>query len=118
MGTAVSTCTLDQRSNLILPTCHLHSLCVDAPEKGPKRAARGGSLLVLGAARAPYGPLQGLAPCLCLCQLPELPLPLQFLLVSLLSSQPLSWGLGLQEQGQGVHTGTLGAHSLDYPQNH
>jgi hypothetical protein len=39
-------------------------------------------------------------------------------LVSLLSSQPLSWGLGLQEQGQGVHTGTLGAHSLDYPQNH
>jgi hypothetical protein len=49
-----------------------------------------------------------LAPCF-LCQLPELPLPLQLLMASLLSSQPLSRGMGLQEQGQGVHPGTLGA---------
>jgi hypothetical protein len=39
--------------------------------------------------------------CLCLCQLPELPIPLQLLMVPLLSGQPLSWGQGLQEQGQG-----------------
>ena len=34
----------------------------------------------------------------------------QLLTVTLLSSQPFSWGLGLQEPGQGVHTGALGAH--------
>jgi hypothetical protein len=32
------------------------------------------------------------------------------LTVPLQSSQPFSWGLGLQEPGQGVHTGALGAH--------
>jgi hypothetical protein len=47
-----------------------------------------------------------LAPCLAFCfyQLLELPLPLQLLMVSLLSSQPLNWRLGLEEQDQG---GTL-----------
>jgi len=30
----------------------------------------------------------------------ELPLPLQLLMISLLSSQPLSWRLGLQKEGQ------------------
>jgi len=40
-----------------------------------------------------------------------LPMPLQLFMVPLLSSQPLSWGQGLQEQGSGVHNqGTLGAH--------
>jgi len=68
--------------------------------------------LLLGAARVPHRPLPSLAPCLCLflLQLLELPLPLQLLTVPLLSSQPFSWGLGLQEPGQGVHTGVLGAH--------
>ena len=36
-------------------------------------------------------------------QLLELPLPLQLHTAPLLSSQPFSWGLRLQEQGQGVH---------------
>jgi len=64
--------------------------------------------------------LPSLAPCLCLflLQLLELPLPLQLLTVPLLSSQPFSWGLGLQEPGQGVHTGALGAHFNFHPQNH
>ena len=59
--------------------------------------------LVLRAARAPHRPLPSLAPCLCFfhLQLLELPLPLQLLAVPLLSSQPFSWGLRLQEQGQG-----------------
>ena len=48
----------------------------------------------------------------------ELPLPLQLLTVPLLSSQPFSWGLRLQNQGQGVHTGALGAHFEIHPQNH
>jgi hypothetical protein len=39
-------------------------------------------------------------------------------MVSLLSSQPFTLGLRLQEQGQGVHTGTLGAHFENYPENH
>jgi len=39
--------------------------------------------------------------CYFLLQLLELPLPLQLLTVPLLSSQPFSWGLRLQEQGQG-----------------
>ena len=47
-----------------------------------------------------------------------LPLPLQLLTVLLLSSQPFSWGLGLTEPGQEVHTGALGAHFDLYPQNH
>ena len=33
--------SLNQRSNLLLPTCHLHSLCVDAPEEGPEGPVRG-----------------------------------------------------------------------------
>jgi len=76
--------------------------------------------LVLGAARAPHMCLFPLAPCPCLflLQLLELPLPLQLLAVPLLSSQPFSWGLRLQEQGQGVHTGALGAHFENHPQNH
>jgi len=49
---------------------------------------------------------------------PQLPLLLQLLKVPLLSSQPFSWGLGLQEPGQGVHTGALGAHFDFHPQNH
>jgi hypothetical protein len=62
-----------------------------------------------------------LAPCLCLLlplPAPELPLPLQLLMVSLLSSQPISWHLRLQEQGQGVHTGAIGARIKNHPQNH
>jgi hypothetical protein len=39
-------------------------------------------------------------------------------MVSLLRSQPFTWGLRLQEQGQGVQTGALGANFEDYPQNH
>jgi len=66
--------------------------------------------LVLGAAQAPHRPLPSLAPCLFLLQLLELPLPLQLLAVPLLSSQPFSWGLRVQEQGQGGNTGALGAH--------
>jgi hypothetical protein len=42
----------------------------------------------------------------------------QLLTAPLLSSQPFSWGLGLQEPGQGVHTGALGAHFDFHPQNH
>jgi len=62
-----------------------------------------------------------LAPCLHLLlplPAPELPLPLQLLTVPLLSSQPFSWGLRLQEQVQGVHTGALGAHFEIHPQNY
>ena len=61
--------------------------------------------LVLGAAQAPHRPLPSLAPCLCLflLQLLELPFPLQLLTVPMLSSQPFSWGLRLQEPGQGVY---------------
>ena len=67
--------------------------------------------LVLGAARLPHRPLPSLAPCLCLflLQLLELPFPLQLLTVPMLSSQPFSWGLRLQEPGQGVHIDALGA---------
>jgi hypothetical protein len=36
----------------------------------------------------------------------------------MLSSQPFSWGLRLQEPGQGVHTGALEAHFDVHPQNH
>ena len=73
------------------------------PHKGAKaNGEREGGLLELRAQ----------APCLCLLfplPAPVLPLPLQLLMVSLLSSQPFNWGLRLQEQGQGVHTGVLGA---------
>ena len=91
---------------------HLHSLCEDATEEGPEGALGGGGLFLKQHAWAPHGPLHSRAPslCLCLCQLPELFLPLQLLKASLLSSQPLSRGMGLREQGQGVHTGTLGGH--------
>ena len=72
------------------------------PHKGAKaNGEREGGLLELHAQ----------APCLCLLfplPAPVLPLPLQLLMVSLLSSQPFNWGLRLQEQGQGVHTGALG----------
>jgi len=46
--------------------------------------------------------------------------PLQLLTVPMLSShQPaFSWGLRLQEPGQGVHTGALEAHFDVHPQNH
>ena len=89
----------------LLPTCHLHQLCVDAPREGPKGRAGERRRLVLGAAcmDAPRAssqprpfplpmPLHSRAPCLCLClcQLPELPLPLQLLMVPQLSCQPLS----------------------------
>jgi len=37
-------------------------------------------------------------------------------MVSLLRSQPFTWGLRLQEQG--VHTGALGANFENYPQSH
>jgi len=72
------------------------------------------------ALRVPHRPLPSLAPCLCLflLRLLELPLPLQLLKAPLLSSQPFSWGLGLQEPGLGVHTGALGAHFDFHPQNH
>ena len=55
-------------------------------------------------AQAPHRPLPSLAPCLCLfhLQLLELPFPLQLLTVPMLSSQPFTWGLRLQESGQGV----------------
>jgi len=101
---------LNQRSSPLLPTCQLHHLHVDAPEEGPEEAVRGGAgrrgeAVCMGAPRA--SPL-AFAPCF-LCQLPKLPLPLQLLVVSLLSSQPLRRGMGLREEGQGVHTGTLGA---------
>ena len=64
--------------------------------------------LALGAAQAPHRPLP--LPLPLPQQLLELPLSLQLLAVPLLSNQPSSWGLRLQEQGQGVNTGALGAH--------
>ena len=39
--------SLNQRSNPLLPTCHLHYFCVDAPKQGPEGTVR---RLVLGAA--------------------------------------------------------------------
>ena len=63
-----------------------------------------------------HGRPTGLAPCLCLLlplPAPELPLLPQLLMVSLLSSQLLSCGQGLEEQGQGGshwHAGMLGSH--------
>ena len=62
-----------------------------------------------------------LASCLFLLPLPLafaafasflLPVPLA------LSSRPFSWGLRLQEPGQGVHTGALEAHYDFHHQNH
>jgi hypothetical protein len=46
--TACTCASLNQRSlcNLLLPTCHLHSLCEDAPEEGPEGPVRGGGLLL------------------------------------------------------------------------
>ena len=47
--TAVSACmcaSLNQRSNLLLPTCHQHLFWMDAPEGGPEGAVRGGDLLL------------------------------------------------------------------------
>ena len=47
--TAVSACTcasLNQRSDFLLTTCHLHQLCVDAPKEGPEGPVRGGGLLL------------------------------------------------------------------------
>ena len=38
--------SLSQRSNLLLPTCYLHSLCEDVPEEGPEGAVRGGGLFL------------------------------------------------------------------------
>jgi hypothetical protein len=115
--TAVSACmctSLNQRSNLLLPTCHLHSLYEDAPEEGAEGAVKQEGLFLEQRAWVPHGPLHhSRAPCLCLilCQLPELPFPL-LLMASLLSSQPLSWGLGLQGQGQGPPGFTLGQKAI------
>ena len=79
--------------------------------RGKRNGEREGGLLELHL-RAPHGPLRhSLTPCLCLLlplPAPELPLPLQ----------PFSWGLRLQELGQGGHTGALGAHFNFHPQNH
>jgi len=58
-----------------------------------------------------------LTPCLCLLLpllAPELPLPSHGLSAE---QPPFTWGLRLQEQGQGVHTGTLGALFENHPQN-
>jgi len=104
--TAVGACTcasLNQRSNLLLPTCQQHSLWLDAPEKEPEGAVRGGGLFLEPRERPTQSHVHtttqvhsSTAPApLFLCQLPELPLPLQPLMVSLLSGQPLSWGQGL-----------------------
>ena len=56
----MSACTcasLNQRSNLLLPTCHLDSLCVDASEEGPEGDVRGGGLFLEPHAWASHGPL-------------------------------------------------------------
>ena len=114
-----STCaSLNQRSNLLLLTCHLHSLCEDAPVEGPEWAVGGGGLFLEQHAWVPHRPLHSRAPslCLCLCQLPELPLPLQLLMVPLLSSQPISWGQGLQGRVRGSNQDTLGAQFQKHPQ--
>ena len=82
-------------------------------------AMRGGGFF-LEPRRHPTGlGIPSLAPCLCLflLQLLELPFPLQLLTVPMLSSQPFSWGLRLQEPGQGFHTGALEAHFDVHPQN-
>ena len=89
--------SLNQRSNP-LTTCHLHQPCVDASEEGPEGAVRGRGLLLEQHAWAPHGPLLSALPLAfdsCFWKLPlQLPLSLQLLVVSLLSSQPLSWGTG------------------------
>jgi hypothetical protein len=90
--------------------------CVDAPEEGAVRggAGRGERAVCMGAPRASSQPrplplrLASSASslsCLSLCSFS-----------SLLISQPLSRGMGLQEQGQGVHTGTLGTCFYNHPQ--
>ena len=101
--TAYTCASLNQRSNLLLPTCQQHSLWLDAPEKEPEGAVRGGGLFLEPRERPTQSHVHtttqvhsSTAPApLFLCQLPELPLPLQPLMVSLLSGQPLSWGQGL-----------------------
>ena len=98
-----STCaSLNQRSNLLLLTCHLHSLCEDAPVEGPEWAVGGGGLFLEQHAWVPHRPLHSRAPslCLCLCQLPELPLPLQFLMAPLLSS-PSAGDWGFEDRARG-----------------
>ena len=75
---------------------------------------RGGGLFLEQHAWTPHGPLHSRAPCLCLClyQLPELPLPLQLLMVPLLSGQPLSWGQGFEERVRGSQPGLILETSL------
>jgi hypothetical protein len=81
------------------PACALLLLCVGEDEAVAEAVTEAVAEAVAEAAREPHKPLLSLAPCLCLflLQLLELPLPLQLLAVPLLSSQPFSLGLGLQE---------------------
>ena len=107
----MSACTCasltNQRNSLPLPTCHLHSLCVDAPEEGPEEAMRGGGLLVLGTAQAPHRPLASASAsslsCLSLCRSHGLPAEQP---ASQLGNEAPRTGPG----APGIHTGTLGAH--------
>jgi len=110
--TAVSACTLNQRSNPLLPTCHLHELCVEAPKEGPEGAVRGGGLFLEQHAWTPHGPLHSRAPCLCLCQLPELPLPLHGPSAERPASQR---DRGLKNRVRGSQPGHAGSSFLKPP---
>jgi len=81
---------MPQRSNPLVPTCHCHQLCVDAPEEGPAGAVRGGGLSLVLHAWAPHR--QGLF----ITALP-LAMPLAFSASSLscLSPSSFSWSLYL-----------------------
>ena len=107
----------------LLPTCHLHQLCVDAPREGPGGPVRGGGLFLEQHAWTPHGPLHSRAPSLCLCLFTAAPLAFAYASASFLSclslcsfSWSLSWAASLSardrgsKNGLGVHNqGTLGA---------
>jgi len=86
----VHVCFPQSEEQPLLPTRHLHSLCENAPEEEPGGAVRGGGLLLEPRGRPTQSHVHTTsqvhsttAPVpLFLCHLPELPLPLQLLMVS------------------------------------
>ena len=104
----MSACTcasLNQRSNPLLPTCHLHELRVDGPKEGPEGPVRGGGLFLRQHAWTHHARASSSQPC-----------PLQascFLcqLLSCLSLSSFSWSLSSPSAGKwGFEDRARGSH--------